>query len=164
MTTPCPEGTRRPAAATVPAGAAQIAQDARKATDAAIGASDAPRGTTDAARAIRKAERERHETALATVLHQAGLPEPERQFRYADDRKWTADFCYPAARLLIEVQGGVWSGGRHTRGAGYERDRVKYFEAQLRGWRVIEVTPVMIADGRALSLIERALKPAKAGA
>jgi very-short-patch-repair endonuclease len=85
---------------------------------------------------------------------------PERQFRYADDRKWTADFCYPAARLLIEVQGGVWSGGRHTRGAGYERDRVKYFEAQLRGWRVIEVTPAMIADGRALSLIERALKGA----
>jgi very-short-patch-repair endonuclease len=113
---------------------------------------------TEAKRAILKAERERHETALATVLHQAGLPEPERQFRYADDRKWTADFCYPAARLLIEVQGGVWSGGRHTRGAGYERDRVKYFEAQLRGWRVIEVTPAMIEDGRALSLIERALK------
>jgi very-short-patch-repair endonuclease len=105
---------------------------------------------TEAKRAIRKAERERHETALANVLHQAGLPEP----------KWTADFCYPAARLLIEVQGGVWSGGRHTRGAGYERDRVKYFEAQLRGWRVIEVTPAMIADGRALSLIERALKGA----
>jgi very-short-patch-repair endonuclease len=113
--------------------------------------------TTPAQQMIRRAERERHETALATVLHQAGLPEPVRQFRYMPGRKLTADFAYPHVRLLIEVQGGSWGAG-HSRADRYAEDRVKVAEAQMAGWVVIEVTPVMIGDGRALDLIERALK------
>jgi hypothetical protein len=37
-----------------------------------------------------------------------------------------------------EVEGGVWTCGRHVRGRGYEGDCEKYSEAALRGWCVLE--------------------------
>jgi very-short-patch-repair endonuclease len=114
---------------------------------------------TDAQRAIQRAHRERHETALATVLHQAGLPEPVREHEWWPGRKFRADFAYPAQGILIEVQGGSWGTG-HSRADRYAEDRVRQAEAQMRGWVVIEVTAMMIEDGRALALIERALEKA----
>jgi very-short-patch-repair endonuclease len=159
--------THRPSPA--PDDAPQIVQDVRSGacTDAGAetGVSTPLRGVqrapeaSEAKRAILKAHRERHETALATVLHQAGLPEPEREYLWWPGRKFRADFSYPERRILIEVQGGSWGKG-HSRADRYAEDRVRQAEAQMRGWVVIEVTPVMIEDGRALSLIERALKGA----
>ena len=43
--------------------------------------------------------------------------------------------------------------GRHTRGSGFEADCVKYAEAMLLGYRVLRVTPAMIADGRAVDYV-----------
>jgi hypothetical protein len=34
----------------------------------------------------------------------------------------------------------------------------KYSEAAIRGWRVLRCTPQQVADGTALSLVERALE------
>jgi hypothetical protein len=57
------------------------------------------------------------------------------------------------------VEGGAWSGGRHTRGAGFEKDLEKYAEALILGWRVLRVTPKQIADGSALTLVDRIFRP-----
>ncbi len=93
---------------------------------------------------------------FAVLLQAAGLPAPEREYRFAPPRRWRFDFAWPAQRLALEVEGGVWTGGRHVRGAGYERDCEKYSEAALRGWRVLRVTSGMMRDGRALQLLARA--------
>ena len=45
----------------------------------------------------------------------------------------TADFIFPAERVVIEVQGDPWQ-GRHTRGAEYIKDCVKLRNAVLDGW------------------------------
>lgn len=95
---------------------------------------------------------------LYQQLLAAGLPEPACEFRFHPTRKFRFDFCWPERMLALEVEGGTWSGGRHTRGAGYEADCVKYSEAALLGWRVLRVTTRMVRDGRALALAERALK------
>lgn len=65
----------------------------------------------------------------------------------------------------MEVQGATYSAGRHTRGAGYARDREKMNLAQLAGWRVLEVTPEQIRSGRAREWVALALgmKPEGAG-
>jgi hypothetical protein len=97
---------------------------------------------------------------LETILHAAGLPPPEREHRFALPRRWRFDYAWPAHRLALEVEGGVWTGGRHVRGRGYEADCEKYSEAALRGWRVLRVTPAMLRDGRALALLERAFAAA----
>jgi hypothetical protein len=86
--------------------------------------------------------------SLLTQLRLAGLPEPE--FRFAPPRRWRWDLCWPDRLVAVEVQGGTFAGGRHTRGKGYRNDCEKLNEGQLLGWLVLWVTPPMVKDGSAL--------------
>ena len=90
-------------------------------------------------------------------VRDAGLPAPRREHRFHPTRRWRFDLAWPDALVAVEVEGGAYSGGRHTRGKGFEGDCEKYNEASLDGWTLIRVTPKMINDGRALAWIERAL-------
>jgi hypothetical protein len=89
------------------------------------------------------------------------LPAPTLEYRFARNlkppRQWRFDLCYQERMLAIEVEGGSWIGGRHTRGSGFEEDCEKYNEAAITGWSVLRVTGDMIASGKALGFIERAL-------
>ena len=91
------------------------------------------------------------------LVKQAGLPKPEAEYKFHPTRKWRFDFAWPGLKLAVEVDGGTWAGGRHSRGQGYEDDCVKLNEAVLAGWRVLRVTPAMIHDGRAVDAILFAL-------
>ena len=97
------------------------------------------------------------ELALAWQVTATGLPESVAEYQFDPDRKWRLDRAWPGHRVGVEVQGGTWSNGRHTRGEGYEQDCEKANGAALLGWIVLRVTPRMIDDGRALALIERAI-------
>lgn len=88
----------------------------------------------------------------------AGLPVPVPEFKFHPHRRWRFDWALPALSVAVEVEGGAWIGGRHTRGAGFERDLEKYAEALILGWVVLRVTPKMIADGRAVTWLARLLK------
>jgi hypothetical protein len=94
--------------------------------------------------------------AFAAIIVSAGLPAPVLEFRFAPPRRWRFDFAWPARKLALEVEGGVWVQGRHTRGRGFEADCTKYNSAGLLGWIVLRVTPAMLKDGRALALLEEA--------
>ncbi len=63
------------------------------------------------------------------------------EFKFHPTRKWRADFAIPSAKLLIEVDGGAWSGGRHTRGSGFIADQEKTNAAACLGYRVLRYTP-----------------------
>lgn len=62
-----------------------------------------------------------------------------REFRFHPERRWRFDFAWPEHAVALEIEGGIYCGGRHVRPAGYSRDCVKYNEAQLLGWRVFRV-------------------------
>lgn len=94
------------------------------------------------------------EETLLFQLRAAGLPNPMREYKFHPTRRWRFDFCWPARMAAMEVEGGTWAGGRHTRGAGFEGDCIKYAEALLLGWRVIRVTGSMIESGEALKYAE----------
>ena len=98
------------------------------------------------------------EATFALHLRCALLPEPVRELRFDPSRRWRFDFAWPDHRLAVEVEGGTWCGGRHTRAAGFEADCEKYNAATLQGWRVLRVTGPMVCDGRALRLVEGALQ------
>ena len=98
------------------------------------------------------------ELGLLTVLRWAKVTPPELEVRFHPTRKWRFDLAWPAMRLAVEVEGGSWTHGRHTRGSGFESDCEKYNEAALAGWTVLRVTPGMIEDGRALGFIERGIR------
>ena len=86
------------------------------------------------------------------------LPAPVREHRFAPPRRWRFDIAWPDLLIAVEVEGGVFVGGRHTRGAAFEADCEKYDEATVAGWRVIRVTPRMIREGKAIFYIEQLLK------
>ena len=81
----------------------------------------------------------------------------EREYRFHPVRRWRFDFALPERRLAVEVEGGTWTGGRHTRGSGFEKDCEKYNQAVLLGWRVLRFTPGAIKSGEALTTIEQVL-------
>jgi very-short-patch-repair endonuclease len=98
---------------------------------------------------------------LMMMVQVAGLPKPERDaklWRERFGRQFKADLCWRAEKLIVEVDGGTWVGGRHTRGQGVEDDSVKQNLAVLMGYRVMRVTARQVADGRALGWIEEALR------
>ena len=83
---------------------------------------------------------------------------PQTEYRFHPVRKWRFDGAYPDRRIAYEVEGGTWSNGRHTRGAGYRGDCEKYNEAVAMGWQVYRFTADMVTDGSALAIIEKAVK------
>ena len=98
----------------------------------------------------------RLESALALQLRALSLPVPEREYRFHPGRQWRFDFAWPDHRLALEVEGGLYRGGRHVRPAGFEADCEKYNAAALAGWTLLRVTAAMIRDGRAHQWVEAA--------
>ncbi|WP_087686793.1 hypothetical protein [Pandoraea sp. PE-S2R-1] len=88
------------------------------------------------------------------------VAEPTREHRFAPPRMWRFDFAWPEAMVAAEVEGGIWTGGRHTRGSGFEADAEKYNAAALAGWRVFRFTTGMVSSGVAISTIRKALEAA----
>ena len=75
------------------------------------------------------------------------LPDYEREYRFFEPRKWRFDCAWPAPiYVAVELDGGTWSGGRHTRGQGYRNDCEKRNCAQCLGWVVFNFTADMLRD------------------
>ena len=64
---------------------------------------------------------------------------PEHSFY--PGRKWRLDFAIVVLKIGIEIEGGVWANGRHTRGKGFIDDMEKYNAAATLGWVILRFTP-----------------------
>jgi hypothetical protein len=94
------------------------------------------------------------------LLRRERLPLPVPEYRFAPPRRWRTDYAWPLAKLALEVEGGVWTNGRHTRGTGFLKDIAKYNELAARGWRLLRTTPDGLCDLETIALIRRTLTPA----
>lgn len=96
---------------------------------------------------------------FAYMLHVVGrdLPEPEREYVFAPPRKWRADFCWPAQKVVVEVDGGLYTlhGGRHNTDA----DREKCNTAASLGYLILHFSPRQLRDdpGSCMALVRMAL-------
>lgn len=132
-----------------------------------------------------KANREKHEGALAVMIKALNLPVPVREFRFAaaalgwnldeDSTKanngkklrplldaagmgdWKFDFCWPESMLALEIEGAPGR-GRHTTISGFKEDCRKYNEAWMMGWSVLRVTGDQVHNGQAINLLLRAFQ------
>ena len=118
---------------------------------------------------------------FAMQLKAAGLPEPEREYRFAAMatggtgkgvrsrlaqarlQDWRFDVAWPNALCAVEVDGGGFVNGAHNRGKHMESDCAKLSSAVAMGWRVLRVTPRQVRDGRALQWCEQALGVTREG-
>lgn len=79
----------------------------------------------------------------------------EQEFEFHPKRKWRADFHLVGKKILVEVEGAIWSGGRHTRGKGYIGDMEKYNAATMMGFQVIRFSTDQVKSGHAIQQIEK---------
>lgn len=87
------------------------------------------------------------------------LPAPREEFVFAPPRRWRFDFAWPDQRVALEIEGGVWTGGRHVSGTGFVRDMEKYNEAAALGWRVLRCQPRDLMKSGIYESLKRALGP-----
>ena len=102
------------------------------------------------------------ESLVALHIRANELPEPEREFRFARPRRWQFDFAWPGLMLALEVEGGVYSGGRHTTGSGFTGDCEKYNEAAILGFTILRCTPGQVKSGEAFTIVKRAMEGSEA--
>jgi very-short-patch-repair endonuclease len=82
------------------------------------------------------------------ICEAVGLPTPVKEYRFHPQRRWRFDYAWPEHRIAIEIEGGAWIYGRHTRAKGFVNDMEKYNAAVLLGWRVLRYTPEQIKAGK----------------
>lgn len=76
------------------------------------------------------------------------------------ERRWRFDYVVTWAlsggpKLAIEIEGGTWVYGRHSRGKGYQADLDKYNEAAIRGWTILRFSTQDVLTGKAKDVINR---------
>lgn len=88
-----------------------------------------------------------HDLQVTAYCRANRVPSPYCEYQFAHPRRWRFDFAWPGYRVALEVEGAVWTRGRHTRGSGFLADIEKYNAACMHGWRVLRCTPSTIAEG-----------------
>ena len=80
------------------------------------------------------------------------------EHRFHPPRRWRFDWAIPCRVVAIEYEGGIWTGGAHSRGKHFNSDCEKYNQAALDGWKVLRFTETSVRSGLAFDTIEEALK------
>jgi len=78
-----------------------------------------------------------------------------QEFYFHPERQWRADFHILETKILVEVEGGIWTGGRHTRGKGFIHDMEKYNAATVLGYQVLRFSTEQVKSGLAVRQIEK---------
>lgn len=101
---------------------------------------------------------EKQQQALfIALLVENGLPSPETEYRFAPPRKFRADYAWPEQRVLLEQEGGVYTGQAHGSVTGILRDIEKYNLAAQHGWRVLRVLPKQMLSQETIDLLTSVL-------
>lgn len=63
------------------------------------------------------------------------------EWYFYPERKWRFDYAFPELKIAIEIDGGVFTGGRHSGGIGQKKDMEKMNAAAELGWLVFHYIP-----------------------
>ena len=83
--------------------------------------------------------------------------EPVAELQFAPDRKWRFDFAWPHKKVALEVQGGLFVNGRHSRGAALMKEHEKLNRAAAMGWRVLYCVPQDLCTTDTIATVKEAL-------
>jgi hypothetical protein len=98
---------------------------------------------------------------LACVAH--GLPAPAEQFQVHESRKWQWDFAWPWLRICVDLDGGIYTGGAHSRGARIEKDHEKRNAAAADGWTVLLFGPKAVTSASFVEVLRLAMTMRREG-
>lgn len=83
-------------------------------------------------------------TDISCFFEALGMPKPVAEFRFHPVRRWRIDYTWPDVQLAVEIEGGAFTNGRHTRGKGFIADMEKYNAMVEMGWILLRYTPTDI--------------------
>ena len=86
----------------------------------------------------------------------------ERHSKSKRSKRYRLDFAHLSSKTGVEIQGGVYSRGRHVTGSGYERDCRKYNLAYTSHWTIFLLTSTMAKDSEWLAMIAAHVRVASA--
>lgn len=69
------------------------------------------------------------------------IPLPQVEYKFHPIRKWRIDYAWPDVKVALEIEGGIWKGGRHVRPKGYLKDMEKYNSMIMHGWLLLRFAP-----------------------
>ena len=79
----------------------------------------------------------------------------EPEYKFCKTRKWRFDYANFDLKVAIEIEGGAYTNGRHTRGKGFINDMEKYNMAVELGWVVLRYTPDQMYKAETYCQIKR---------
>jgi hypothetical protein len=85
------------------------------------------------------------------------IPIPEKEVVFFPGRRWRFDFAWREHKVAVEINGGIYTNGAHTRGAHYESDMEKLNHAMLEGWKVLQFTPKQLMSAETYTFIKKVL-------
>jgi len=90
----------------------------------------------------------------------AGLPIPTPEYRFHPKRKWRVDYFFEkdGKQIALEVEGGAYTGGRHTRPTGYLKDVEKYNALTLSGIYLLRTVPSKIHSKETIEMVKAAFE------
>ena len=80
-----------------------------------------------------------------------------------DVKQWRYDVIFPTVKLCIEVQGGVFTHGKHSRGENQVNDMYKSNSAQRVGYACFQFPPRDLSSGKAATDVIDYIASYKAG-
>ena len=97
---------------------------------------------------------EKHLAELGLQFRREWRFHPTRLWRFdyvlgnfVDSQHWEHDF------IALEIEGGLFVRGRHSRAKGYEQDCIKYSTAAMLGWRVLRFSTQQVLRGTAKAFL-----------
>lgn len=107
----------------------------------------------------RQAKPQTPKSDFFTILCRSDLKEEcIKEHKFHPTRKWRFDYAIPRHKIAIEVEGGVWTGGRHTSPKGFLNDMEKYNTATVMGWRVLRTIPDELCTNATLEMIRQIIR------
>lgn len=88
------------------------------------------------------------------------IPTPETEYKFHPTRNWRFDYAWPNQdlKIAVEIEGGIWVRGAHTRGKHFLSDCEKYNVATSLGWEVYRFTPDQLKTGYAQTFMKQVFK------
>lgn len=97
--------------------------------------------------------------SVALVRQLIGLlPDLRTEYAFCIGRRWRFDVASPSRMIAVEIEGGAFTAGRHTRGKGFVGDIEKYNEAAALGWVVLRALPEWVGKAKLRRWIEMVVR------
>jgi hypothetical protein len=104
------------------------------------------------------------ELLFGRQLVQFRLPPFHHHYRFPqslhpDNKRkvWIADYCNVEYKLMVEIDGGIWTGGAHGHPVDITRNMMKQNDAALLSYQTLRFATTWVKNKHAIQFLQRVL-------